>query len=304
MKTIIIDKVNHHIKSLPDDTALCIGNFDGVHLGHQELFKCARLLCKNVAVMTFEPHPEVLIKKIDDIKLLTPLEEKKEVLNNLNIDYLIIVKFDSDLMKMEKNDFISFLSKFKFKEIICGYDFRFGYMGLGNADDLKNSFLAHVVAKYEIRSKRVSSSYIRELLTIGDVEGAKEMLGREYHIRGEVVHGNKMGSKIGFPTANVDYKDYYLPQTGVYIAKIIHNNNEYYGMVNIGHNPTFNPQENIRLEANIFEFDKEIYGDIIDIYFLERVRPEKQFISVSELVDELTRNQAYGIKKYLKKDLH
>lgn len=298
MKVLYIDKIKP--VKLPSNTALCLGNFDGIHLGHQELIKSAKRVSKNVAVMTFEPHPISVIKGLSGVKLLTPIDEKINVFENLGVDILIVVKFDINLMKMSKDEFIKFLSQFKFNKIVCGYDYKFAYMGSGDKDDLLNAFDTLVISKYVIDGIRVSSSKIRELLSLGFVEDANKLLGREYHIFGNVVHGNEMGRKIGFRTANVDYKDFYLPQTGVYLCKLLLDGNEYYGMANIGHNPTINLQHEIRLEVNIFEFDKDIYGQRLDVYFLERVRPEKKFNTVDDLIMELKRNHDYGVKKLLK----
>lgn len=297
MKVLYIDK-NKPAK-LPSDTALCLGNFDGIHLGHQELIKSARRVSKNIAVMTFDPHPVSVIKGLTGVKLLTPLDEKINVFEKLGVDILIVVKFDINMMKMSKDEFIKFLSHFKFKKIICGYDYKFAYMGSGDKDDLLNAFDTLVISKYVIDGIRVSSSKIRELLSNGKINDAEKLLGRKYHIFGEVVHGNEMGRKLGFRTANINYGDFYLPETGVYLCEVVLDNKKLYGMVNIGHNPTVNLQNEIRVEVNIFEFDADIYGKRLDIYFLERVRPEKKFSSVDDLISELKRNQEYGIKKLL-----
>ena len=298
MKVIYLN-VNKPTK-LPADTALCIGEFDGVHIGHQELIKAAGRLCKNIAIMTFEPHPEAIIKGINNIKLLTPISERLKVFEAYGVNIALVVNFDINVQKMDKNEFLKFLEKLSFKTIVCGHDFRFGYLGIGNKDDLMNAFDTYVVSKYEHFGKRVSSSRIRQLLSVGAIDDANELLGRKYHLSGLVIHGNQKGREIGFPTANIKYDDYYLPQTGVYIGEVFVKSKKYYGMINIGHNPTMNFQDELRVEVNIFEFDDDIYDEIIDIYFIERVRPEKKFISTDELIVELKRNKEYGIRKYLK----
>ena len=297
MKVININ-INKPIK-LPLDTALCIGEFDGVHLGHQELFKTASRICKNIAVMTFEPHPEAVIKGIKNIKLLTPIEERLKIFERFNVNIALVVRFDEELKKLDKNDFIVFLKKLNFKSIVCGHDFRFGYLGIGTKDDLINSFDTHIVSKFELLGSRISSSRIRQLLSSGSIEDANTLLGRKYHIYGEVIHGTHKGRTIGFPTANIKYDDFYLPQTGVYICEVFLGLEKYYGMINIGHNPTMNFQDELRVEVNIFNFDLDIYGKKIDIYFLERVRPEKKFYTTDELIKELKKNREYGIRKYL-----
>lgn len=296
MQIVYIDNVKP--KALPENTALCVGNFDGVHKGHQELIKAAKRVCKYTAVMTFNPHPETVIKNLENTKLLTPLAEKIEVFEEYGVDFVLVVKFTPQFMNMHKDEFINLLKKLKFKKLICGYDFRFGYMGLGTKDDLAKAFDTDVIDKYELRGVRASSSKIRELLSEGDIVFANGMLGREYHIYGKVIHGNEMGRKIGFPTANIAYDDFYLPQTGVYLCRVVLDKEELYGMANIGHNPTINLQNEIRLEVNIFKFDRDIYGKRLDLYLIERVRPEKKFINVMELQKELERNREYGIRKF------
>lgn len=299
MKIIHINNLHPH--ALDKHTTLCVGNFDGIHKGHQELIKAAKRIGENVAVMTFYPHPEVLIKGISDIKLLTPLDEKISVFESMGVSELLIVNFNGAFMKASKGEFIDMLKRLKFDHLVCGFDFRFGYMAMGSKDDLKEHFDTVVVSKESVRGEKVSSSKIREALSRGDIEYATEALGREYHIYGNVVHGSEMGRKIGFRTANIDYKDFYLPNMGVYLVKVIYDNRLLYGMANIGHNPTMNLQDKLRLEVNIFEFDEEIYDKRLDIYFLERVRPEKKFLSVSDLILELERNKAYGMHKLLNK---
>lgn len=278
--------------------SMVIGNFDGVHRGHQKLIEAAKNESKIVAVMTFEPHPMNFIKGNLNNYLLTPYEIKKEILNKMGVDIIFKVEFDNFIMHKDKNEFIKFLRAFDFDSIVCGYDFTFGYMGLGNSLDLKNNFRTIVVDKLDIFNLKVSSSNIRKYLSDGDILHANEMLGRAYMIKGIITHGNMLGRTIGFRTANVFYNDFLLPKNGVYYTKLKLEGKEYYGMSNIGYNPTFNSQKERRLEIHIFNFNEDIYDKILEVYFVCHVRDEKKFNSKEELIKELNKNKEDGLKYF------
>ena len=189
MKTIYVKDGNFE----PIITPLCaaIGNFDGVHLGHQKLIdECKRHGYKS-PVLTFYPHPSVFIKKISNYPLITPLEQKVDVISRLGIDYLIVVDFNEEFMNLPKEGFIELLKKLNIKACVCGYDFTFGKKAEGNITDLAKEFEFYEVKKYTLDNIRVSSTYIRELLTDGNVKEAKRLLGRYYSIKGKVKYGNQ-----------------------------------------------------------------------------------------------------------------
>jgi len=289
MKSIFIKDKN--FVTLPEPVCAAIGNFDGVHLGHQKLIdECKRHNYKS-AVLTFYPHPSVFLKKIPNYPLITPLEIKTDILSRLGIDYLIVIEFNLEMASMPKDEFIEKMKFMNIKSCVCGYDFTFGKMAEGTIRDLAKEFEFYEVKKYVFDDVRVSSTYIRELLSSGDVFKAKRLLGRPYSMRGRVKFGNQQGRLIGFPTANIDYKNYFVPKTGVYFVNVKIDNVLYLGMANIGHNPTFNFKENIELEVHIFNFDDDIYDNQVEVIFINRIRDEKRFNNKDELINQLKKDR-------------
>ncbi|MGM9969337.1 MAG: bifunctional riboflavin kinase/FAD synthetase [Anaeroplasma sp.] len=290
MKSIFIKEQNFF--PLPDEVCAAIGNFDGVHLGHQRLLdECKRHGYKS-AVLTFYPHPSVFLKKIPNYPLITPLEHKTDIIARMGIDYLIVVEFDDELATMSKEDFIKNMKYMNIKSCVCGYDFTFAKRAEGTILDLAKEFDFYEVKKYIFDDVRVSSTYIRELLTVGNVYEAKRLLGRTFSIRGKVQFGSQNGRLIGFPTANIDYKNYFLPGNGVYFVNVIVHGIVYLGMCNIGHNPTFNFSEKRRMEVNIFGLDEDIYDEQIEVFFVDKIRDEKKFSTIEELQNQLKKDKS------------
>lgn len=290
MKSIFIKDKN--FIPLPEPVCAAVGNFDGVHLGHQKLIEeCKRHGYKS-AVLTFYPHPSVFLKKIPNYPLVTPLEHKVDILSRMGIDYLIVVEFNDDMADMPKEEFIEYMKFMNIKSCVCGYDFTFGRRAEGNISDLREVFELYEVKKFVFDDVRVSTTYIRELISIGNVYEANRLLGRHFSIRGKVKFGTQQGRVIGFPTANIDYKNYFLPKTGVYFVNVKVDGILYLGMCNIGHNPTFNFSYNKRVEVNIFGLDADIYGDEIEIYFVQRIRNEMKFDDVNDLIKQLKIDKA------------
>ncbi|RIA75955.1 riboflavin kinase/FMN adenylyltransferase [Anaeroplasma bactoclasticum] len=287
----IIYVKNNDIKPIKDPLCCAVGNFDGVHLGHQMLINEAKNHSLKSAVLTFYPHPSVFLKKIKNYPLLTPMNIKQDIIESLGVDYLIIFEFNDEIAKYSKDEFIDIMKRLNIKSVVCGYDFTFGYKALGNVSDLKNNFMVYVIPKYVLDDVRVSSSYIRELLSYGNIYDAKRFLGRDYTIRGRVIYGSMQGRLIGFPTANVFHDGYFLPRNGVYFVSVLYKNKKYYGMCNIGHNPTFNFQTELRVEVHIFDMDLDIYDEVIDVSFLKEIRDEKKFQSIDELKCQLLKDK-------------
>ena len=273
--------------NLNEELCCAIGNFDGVHLGHQQLINRTKKYNLKSAVLTFYPHPFSILKKINPYPQVTPINHKIKIIESMGIDYLFIVEFSQEIADMDKLDFINNLKKLGIKKVVCGYDFTFAKKASGTIKDLAQYFDFYEVPKYQIDNIRVSTTYVKELLSLGDMENVSIMLGRNFSIIGKVIAGKELGREIGFPTANIDYGAYYLPKNGVYAVKVKYDGKIYLGMANIGNNPTVEYTENIKLEVNIFDFNMSIYGKELEILFYKRIRPEKKFSNINELANTL-----------------
>lgn len=301
METIYIK--NKKFNKLPDEICAAIGNFDGVHIGHQQLVKECKKHNLKSGVITFYPHPSIFLKKIPNYPLLTPIEEKKKVFESLGIDYLIIIEFNNDMALMPKEEFIKCLKELNIKSLVAGYDFTFGKMAEGDIRDLADNFIFYEVKKYIYDGIRVSTTYIRELLDSGNIIEANKLLGRHYSISGIVEYGNQKGRLIGFPTANIDYKNYFLPKGGVYSVSVSLNGETYKGICNIGNNPTINYSLVKKLEVHIIDLDENIYGQELKINFIERIREEMKFSSAKELIEQLEKDKCYVLDRENSKNI-
>lgn len=270
----------NNLNELPDleNNSCAIGNFDGLHLGHRELIRKAKIDGLKSLVITFE--------NINKANCLTSTKQKIQLIEELDVDYLVIFPFRTIQLTFF-NEFINILKKLKVKHITCGIDFRFGYKREGDVIDLKKKFKTNILDDFEVNRARVSSTIIKQFIADGFIDEANHLLTKPYTIIGEVVHGNKLGRKLGFPTANIDYKNYILPKKGVYLTITKIKDKKYLSMTNIGLNPTLNEQEKTRLEIHILDFDEEIYGEEIEVSFIKYLRDEKRYESKQELVDSL-----------------
>jgi riboflavin kinase/FMN adenylyltransferase len=288
---------------------LAIGEFDGVHLGHQEVIRCAvqtaRQLNLPCSIMTFNPHPRLLLGQNEYARLLTPLTEKERLLSQAGVDYTYVVKFDPIIMQAAPEQFIEqMLIPMNVDTVICGYDFTFGYMGRGVPDTLRElargRFAVKVVKPFYLNGNKVSSSRVRECLQAGAVEEAADLLSRSYRLSGEVVHGDKRGRTIGFPTANIAVSEaFVIPANGVYAVKVHIEGESYDGVMNIGVKPTFTSGDIVpTLEAHILDFNGSIYGKHVTVDMISFIRPERKFSSVRELVDQIHRDVDVGKKLF------
>lgn len=280
-----------HFKS----SVLTIGNFDGVHLGHQKLLKklvqSARENNTDSVVLTFRPHPRTILRPGEVHHRLFDYRDQVEMMSQLGVAYLIEEKFSKDFSLMTAEDFlVNYVFKnFNPKNIVVGYDFSFGKSRVGNIDFLKEFCNARnvgleVVDAYSQDGQVVSSSQIRLMLEHGDVKKAQEFLGRPYYLRGPVRVGNHRGRTIGTPTANISPEIEFVPRKGVYFTWAILGDHKYASITNIGYNPTFETTESyLKVETHIFGFDRDIYGEHLKVELIKFHRDEMKFSSVEAL---------------------
>lgn len=273
----------------------CIGYFDGMHKGHQALIAETVRMAKEkgceTAMISFEPDPWVVIKGMKDIKHIFTKRERINLSVSFGIQNIIILNFTRDMSELSPKDFIELIeSQLNLKGMVCGFDFHYGYHGEGNPDILKKDvdFDISVISPVEDGQGKISSTRISEAISNGDLQAASDMLGFEYSITGYVVHGAHKGTSIGFPTANIRYdEEYLLPKSGVYAGFVEVHQKKLPAMINLGHNPTFNYKEQLSLEAYIFNFHEDIYGQQVKIIFKDFIREEKKFHSFQNLQMQL-----------------
>ncbi len=279
------------------NSIVTIGTFDGVHLGHQKIIKRLTELKKqhggNIVVFTFNPHPrKILFPEQKDLKLITTSEEKCELLNSFGVDHVLVYPFTKEFSKMQANDYVSkiIIEGLKTTILVIGYDHKFGSNREGNIETLKelskiSNFKVEEIAAQEINQLNVSSTRIRKAIEEGDITTANSFLGYPFFISGKVIKGKQLGRTIGYPTANIliEDSDKLIPKNGVYSVNVKLGNNQYNGMLNIGVNPTTDNDNTIKIEVNIFDFNKSIYDEKIRVEFIKRIRDEKKFTTLEEL---------------------
>ncbi len=289
--TIKIQKSNFNITT--------IGSFDGIHLGHKKILQTITKKAKKnngkSILITFWPHPRYVLKKNNDFKLLTSLDEKIKIFEENKIDILYVIDFSLKFSKVSAYNFVKniLLDELKTNCILIGYNNNFGKNREGNIkylEENKNIFNIDIISipKQSVDKISISSTKIREHLINGKIQSANQLLGRKYSINGKVVRGNGIGRKINFPTANIQINEpkKLLPKNGVYAVKVILNKKTYLGMLNIGYKPTIENKKKT-IEVNIFKFSKDIYNNKISIVFIKRIRNEKKFKNLNELKKQL-----------------
>jgi riboflavin kinase / FMN adenylyltransferase len=294
---------NYSDFNIQEQTVLTIGTFDGVHLGHQNLLQSMVEYSKNKnvksIVLTFYPSPAQYFKKNSINNQINTISEKIQLIENQKIDYLIVQAFDEQFANLDAEMFVTevLIKNLKIKKIIVGYDHRFGKNRAAGYDELirfgkKYNFEVEMIKAFLKDEIIVSSSKIRENLQNGALETANNLLGNYFSIQGKIIHGKKIGSSLGFPTANIfiDDKQKLIPKIGVYFVKIILDNNQFFGMMNIGYNPTFNNNE-LSLEVHIFDYKTQIYDKEITVNFLKRIRDEQKFNSKVDLIEQLGKDK-------------
>lgn len=271
-----------------DPITLTIGNFDGLHVGHKELFnETVRHMDSKSAVLTFYPHPVKVLRDANHKKIIS-YEKKLELFKLNHMDICFMINFTKELADLTPDEFIMFLKQIGVIRIVIGEDYRFGAYQKGTISDLERHFEVITIKSLKHKDHVVSSTLIKNLLQTGDLETANKLLGRPFEIEGTVVDGDKIGTTLGFPTANICYLDYVLPINGVYYVHVIHDGKTYGGALSVGFNPTINIKETKRVEVNICDFDKQIYNENIKIKFIKYLRPELKFDNKNELVKQLT----------------
>ena len=278
---------NTNLEQLP--CVVTIGNFDGVHLGHQALLtevkKRAHDLKLESAVITFEPNPKDYFSQNKPQTRISSLREKIELFNEIEIDRVHIIKFNQEFSKVTANEFISVLIKqLKVKEIVVGEDFCFGRGREGSIKQLSaSSMKLNIKNKILMDGKRISSTLIRNLLANDKLDEANKYIGRPYSISGKVVHGEKRGRKIGFPTANIHMRHNRPPLKGVFAVKF----QNHFGVANLGIRPSIKGEKKLQLEVHLLNFSSDLYGQHVSVIFLKKLRDEKKFKSLDELKEQI-----------------
>lgn len=297
-------------KILETPSVIVLGSFDGIHSGHRTLINSARKLVdkikkdqhiKNIEVMvcTFKNHPLSVVNKEICPRLVMSNEEKSILFEKLKVDVVNFMEFNKEFMSISPDEFIKNLKKYyNVKGIVVGFNYRFGYKNLGDVEILKKyseilDYQLFVVNPVTVDGEVVSSSAIRHNLQEGNIEKANKFLDRPFMLKGYIIKGKQIGRTIGFPTVNLNYdKSFVVPKGGVYGTIVEYKNNFYKGITNIGYNPTLEGNK-LSIETNILNFDKNIYGEEIKLYFIEKIREEKKFVNLEELKNQLSKDKSY-----------
>jgi riboflavin kinase / FMN adenylyltransferase len=305
-------KLNHPHEYKREDfpeMAMALGYFDGVHLGHQQVIKEAKKEAEakslKSAVMTFDPHPSVVLgKSVQHMEYITPLDDKIRIIEDMDVDYLFVVNFSIEFSSLLPQEFVDqYIIGLNVHHVVAGFDYSYGKMGKGNMETIqfhsREKFDFTVVSKLSTQEEeKVSSTLIRTFLRDGKVDEMPGLLGRFYTTKGTVINGERRGRTIGFPTANVQMEDQYiLPPTGVYAVKILVQGVWHDGVCNVGYKPTFHKEKKDKpsVEVNIFNFDKEIYGESAAIEWHLRLRSERKFEGIQQLVDQIEKDKQEAV---------
>ncbi len=276
---------------------IAIGNFDGLHLGHQKVINEAKQKAKKnkmpFGVMTFEPVPVMFFNKKIKNHRINSLEQKKYQLKKLKLDFIIIIKFNKKFSSQSAEEFIKkiIFQKTKCKYLYVSKNFKFGFKRQGNIKTLKKfeekyNFKNIITKPFKKKNKMISSTFIRKKIRLGKITEVNKLLNRNWSVVGKVIKGQRRGHKIGFPTCNLKLNDYVVPKLGVYAVKVKSKNFHKNGIANVGYRPTFNG-ENLLLETNIFGINKNLYNKVINIYFKKFIRPEKKFRDLKHLKKQI-----------------
>lgn len=307
---LIFDSI-HEISELHKKVGIVLGTFDGLHAGHQALIKahiesCKRLGVKSV-VFTYSNHPREMTNPEQKALRLIPIEDKIRLIEALGIDYLVLIEFNETIMSTDAETFVAhyLINGMDVKLLSIGFDFRFGRGAKGDAHLLQElskryGYELMVLAPVEINGEKVSSSLIRKHLRHGNVRQVEQLLGRPYAVSGIIKKGKQLGRQLGYPTANFMISSQMtLIKPGVYVSETEYHGTRYHSLTNVGYNPTFNQHE-LSIETYILDFDKEIYGELLTVFLIDRLRDEAHFGSVKELVEVIHSDVERATKGYFK----
>ena len=288
---------NPNIDNKHRNGVIAIGNFDGLHLGHQKVIQEAKQKAKKnkipFGVMTFEPVPVMFFNNKIKYHRINSLEQKKTQLKKFKLDFLIIIKFNKSFSSQSAEEFIKkiIFQKTKCKYLYVSKNFKFGFKRQGNIKTLekfeeKYNFKNIITKPFKKKNKTISSTLLRNKIRLGKIDEVNKLLNRNWSINGKVIKGQKRGRKIGFPTCNLKLRDYVVPKLGVYAVKVKSKNFNKNGIANIGYRPTFNGK-NLLLETNIFGINKNLYNKVISVNFKKFIRPEIKFKNLKHLKKQI-----------------
>ncbi|WP_121667280.1 bifunctional riboflavin kinase/FAD synthetase [Mesonia aquimarina] len=294
------------------DAVITIGTFDGVHVGHRKIIKrlvnSAKKNNLKATVLTFFPHPRMVLQQESDIKLINTIEERKQILKKAGVEEIVVYPFTKEFSRLTAQEYVQsiLVKKLHAKRVIIGYDHRFGRNRTADINDLKKlgkqfHFEVEEISKEDIEEVAVSSTKIRKALENGEIEKANTYLSKPFMLTGKIVKGKGLGKQLGYPTANLQIEEDYklIPKGGVYVVSSVIDKKKYYGMMNIGTNPTVGGKEQT-IETYFFDLDKNLYGKEISIHLLTRIRDEQNFNDVDELISAMKEDEEFSFN-YLKK---
>ena len=300
--------------SVKDETYITIGTFDGVHFGHQKIIKKlvqeAKKANKKSVLLTFFPHPRMVLQKDASLKLINTIEERGTLIEETGLDYLIIHPFSIAFSRMSALEFVrdTLVNQLNISKLIIGYDHHFGKNREGNITQLTEyshlyDFNVEEIPAQDIDSVSVSSTKVRRALTAGNLKTANNYLGYNFMLNGTVVNGKKLGGTIGYPTANIEIEETYklIPKTGVYVVQSTIANKNIYGMMNIGNRPTVDGNHQT-IEVHFFDFNQDLYHQKLNIELIYFLRDEKKFDTIDSLVHQLKKDEEIA-RDYIQKNL-
>lgn len=285
---------------IDEKIVLCLGFFDGLHLGHQKIVNEAKKYGKKVGVLTFDNSVYNFLNKTNE--LITPTNQKIKILEKMGVDYFFEIEMSKELIKLSAKEFLLKLKSLNPEICVCGLDYTFGKNKEGKVADLCREFNTKVVDFEKYNNQKIGTQKIFEAIKYGEMEDAAAMLGRYYSVRGRVEEGLRNGRKMGYPTANIFLKNYCKPLEGVYYGYAVVDDEKYPAIASFGTHPTLDELDSAILEIHIFNFNENIYDEIIDFEFVKYVRSNQHFTSEYELADQLSTDKIKALEFFKKKN--